>query len=208
MPEFRYYATMEESLAMLRDLFGRSDLRAIAKAYDLPKPSAPIHTALTDTLAKESRKNPNLRLFGDFSTHPPLFAKVDDTYVLSDGGGGPFVGLLLASVLERILVSGALWTQPHYELAGQRTWPSPEVKTAHADMVKVLKKHLLRWEGLWISPGALQLLKDGQAELPGDLKPLGVLARKAKLPTLSSPVVPQSSKKTTKRKVAAKTATP
>lgn len=210
MPKFHFYATQEDSLRMLRGLFARGDLRAIVREDHLVEPSAPVHTTFTHDLEQELRQEHKAHLYGSFSTHAPLFTEstIDGTYFLSDTGGGPKVLYRLASVLEGVLTRGNLWTQPRYELApGQLAGPSPALKAAYADMVKRLKKHLVRWEGLWITPRALELLKEGEIQLPGDLQRLGALARAAKtLPQLKP--VPPSSAKTTKRKVAAKTASP
>ena len=213
MPEFRFYATRDEGLQLLRALLSRGDLKVVPGKQDPVTPEPRTYTGLTAELEEALHQDPGMQLHGPYSTHPPRKIKVKEGpdaghYFVCDGSGGHHVLLRLPSLSpEGILRQGSLWTQPHYWLTEtEASGPTPALKAAYGDMVKQLKQHLVRWQGLCLSPGALQLLKDGQAELPGDLKPLGVLLRKAKdLPALG-PAVPSTSRKTTKRHAAAKSA--
>jgi hypothetical protein len=213
MPDFRFYATKDESLAMLRDLFARGDLRAIVGWQRAAKPALKTYTSFTEELAREVGEAYKAHLFGDFSTHPPLFTKLTEGpekghYILGDDAGGPQVLFHPAALYDgRVLTEGTLWTQPKYQLdETQFSWPTPALKAAYADMVKRMKKHLARWEGIWITPGALRLIQEGKAQFPDPMAQLTELARKQReLPQLG-PAVPATSRKTAKRSAAAKSA--
>ena len=216
MGKIEYFGTWEDSWAIVEDFFARGDLRAYWDVGRYDEPNAKPFTHLTPEVKALLRETRGLYIFGSFSTHPPLFRRQQTgieagKYFLSQGGGGPLISFFTAreNVVDGqlLLLDGDISTQPYYELEPKcYVKPSDELKAAYADLVKRMKKHLVRWEGLWISPAALQLLKEGKAELPGVLKPLGALARAAK--TLQNlKAVPPSSTKTARGKVAARSAT-
>ncbi len=176
MAQLDHFATFDESLAMLQDIFARGDIRAYAGQGPYDQPSAAAFTALTDELKERIRRNPSLYLAGSFSPHSPLFTQQDQgphagKFFLFDSKGGPHLSLLLAR--DRLLdgrltlLGGNLSSQSEYQLErGSYEKASPALKDAFSDISKRMKKHLTRYKSVWIGKEALDQVKHGRLFLP------------------------------------------
>src|SRR5687767_10977286 len=104
MAQLDYFSTLDESMAMLAEILRRGDIRAYVGQGPFDAPDAPAFSTLSTELKQRLQAQPFVFLFGNFSTHPPLFRRQQTgstagKYYLSESGGGPLVNFDLGRQL-------------------------------------------------------------------------------------------------------------
>lgn len=179
MPQFDFYGTWDDSIAVLRRLFEYDSIRVVHDAGIWQEPCPHYFYSLTDELLCLLEQRPFLFIYGQFSRFAPRFVRQDaglnaGTYYLAINEGGPGLELglpLCRKTAETIeLGSRFLSCPPAFLNPETQTWekPSSEVRSAFHDMRSIMKKCLRRTklnQVVYIGSEALELLVSGQATI-------------------------------------------
>jgi len=179
MPDFSYYATFDESIALLGDLVKLCSVRLIPDVGKFHEPSTHSYDAVNSELVEQLRRRGVLFLAGSFTKHPPKLVRRDagsaeGTYYISISEGGPLMQMVLASVNlvegQPTLVSGMVSHQKRYEdpITGLSEPASTEVRQAFKEIVSTMKRRLVPHQlamKIWIGPDALGLLQKNEARI-------------------------------------------
>jgi hypothetical protein len=178
MPNFVYFATFDESIAILGDLCAQG-FRVIAEPGPLDKPEAPIFSTVTDQLLAILKQAPNHYLAGSFTHFPVQFNRLPSgpaagKYAINFLMSGP----LMQSIVGRVkivdgfpkILPGDVSYQKLYQNPETNEWeePSAELLAAFRQAVTVIKKRckpVKAWSGKFIAPEALKLLESGQSRI-------------------------------------------
>ena len=178
MPNFVYYATFDESVAIIRNLSAQ-DFRVITEGGPLEKPEAPSFSSVTDELVAILKQAPVYYLAGSFTRFPIHYDRLpsgpaEGKYTINFLIGGP----LMQSMVSRIrvvdgvpkILPGDVSYQKLYQNPETQEWekPSAEVLAAFRKAESVIKKHCKaskKWSGKHIGPEALALLERGEAQI-------------------------------------------
>jgi hypothetical protein len=178
MPNFVYFAILDESISILRDLCLQG-FRIIAQSGPVDRPSLPSFDTVTSELEAILRATPTFYLAGSFTRFPVQFnllSKKSDApeYLINHLVEGPLmqgmVGRLKSVNGVPKLLPGSISYQKEYQNPETGQWhePSPEVLAAFKKAVALMKKHWVPLKdvpGAVIAPEALKLLQTGQAQL-------------------------------------------
>jgi hypothetical protein len=159
MRHLDYYATLEESLAILDELCTQN-YKVIAQPGFFDKPDAPVF----------ERVDEQLREIVKISAGPNA-----GKYFINSGTQGPLIEMRLARVNPVDGVQRALAGQIGHKSAyrnpetNQMEPPSEELKTAFKKAVSIIKKRGVTYQSergkILVAPAALELLTSGQAKL-------------------------------------------
>jgi hypothetical protein len=178
MPGFNYYATFDESIAILQAICDRGyTVVAYPELFDEPK--APLFTAISDELRELLRIAPAFFLAGKFSRFPIQYRKLPTgpaagKYRIDFLSEGPLLQALLAraNIVDGslTLLPGDVIYQAKYRNPETDVWVKAgrEVKTAHREVVSIIQARCVPYQAnaeVFITPGALELLKSGQAKM-------------------------------------------
>jgi hypothetical protein len=179
MPDFSYYATFDESVALLGELVNQCGFRLIPDAGAFYQPSAPSFNSITDEVIEQLRHRRVLFLAGSFSQHPPKMrlqtaGPNSGSYYISISEGGPLMQMVLATINcvagQPTLISGMISHQRLYQdpVTGQSNPASTQVRQAFKQAVATMKKRLVPYKlavKIWIGLDALRTLKRGEARI-------------------------------------------
>lgn len=178
MPDFSYYATFDESIALLRSLVDQCGVRIIPDPGVFSEPVAPSFNSVTEQMIEQLRKKRALFLAGSFTLYDPVMHRRSSgtaigTYYLSLDEGGPLIQMTIATVNDvqgPTLISGSVSYQKFYKDPNTGVSPpaSAEVRESFKSIVSTMKKNLVAHQlsmKIWIGPAALQLLRAGMAEI-------------------------------------------
>jgi len=178
MPGFSYYATFDESISILQAICDRGyTVVAYPELFDAPE--APVFTTVTDELRDLLRTAPAFFLAGKFSRYPVQYRRLETgssagKYRIDFLSEGP---LLQAMIARENIVDGSLTLLPG-DVIYQAKYRNPEtdkwanagrdVKAAQLEVAAIIKAQCVSYQAnaeVFITPGALELLKSGAAKL-------------------------------------------
>ena len=179
MRSFDYFATFDESLTILGDLFAQG-LTLVAQPALFDEPKAPTFDSVSDKLVEMLRYAPGFFLAGPFTKFPIQFSLLKSgpsagKYAVDLLTQGPLMQVLIARIntvdgIEELL-PGRISYQDAYKNPTTGEWerPSAELKAAFKLAVSAIKKRCLRHKiadaEIFIGPAALELLENGQAQI-------------------------------------------
>ncbi len=179
MRSFDYFATFDESVTILGDLFAQG-LTLVAQPAPFDEPKAPTFDSVSDKLVEMLRYAPGFFLAGPFTKFPIQFSLLKSgpsagKYVVDLLTQGPLMQGLIARIntvdgIEELL-PGRISYQDAYKNPTTGEWerPSAELKAAFKLAVSAIKKRCLRHKiadaEIFIGPAALELLENGQAQI-------------------------------------------
>lgn len=172
MPAFPYYATLEDSLAILRELCDRG-WRIIPDPGPVAEPHARAFDTVTDELAAILRGAPRVYLAGEFTRFPIRFNQTDaGTYVIDPLVQGPVLQMIVGR-LETVegaatLLPGAIAYHARYRhpTLDQLEPASKEVLGAYTLASLTIRNRSTRAAAeTFVMPGALALLRTRAAVL-------------------------------------------
>jgi hypothetical protein len=175
MSPLEFYATEDGSLAILGDVMERCGVWVVPNRSPYEQPEVATFSEIDNVLRAAIANRSELLWGGSFSKNPPRFnvhesGAAAGKYYISLLEGGPLVQARLPGIMdsngERILVLGSVILQRYYRnpATGAHEPPSPELKKAFREIVKVVKQHLTVHAlamKFWIGPEALRLFKAG-----------------------------------------------
>jgi hypothetical protein len=179
MPDFSYYATFDESIALLDKLVKECHVRLILDLGRFAEPIAPLYNEVSSEVIEQLRRRRALFLAGSFTKYPLKFGQrvegpAAGSYYIIIPEGGPLMHMTLATVNiidgQLTLVSGMVSYQKLYinPNTGLSEPASIQVKEAYKAIVKTTKKWLVPYQlamKIWIGPVALRMLKAKQARI-------------------------------------------
>ena len=179
MPQFDYYGTWDDSVAVLRCLFEYDSIRVVHDTGIWQEPSPHYFHSLTDELLHLLEQRPFLFIYGQFSQFPPGFVLRDTgldagTYrlAINEGGQGLELGLPVCRKTEETVELGSRFLAYPAKFLNPETqiWekPSTEVRAAFVELRSRMKKCLGRTklnQEIFIGPKALELLNQGKATI-------------------------------------------
>jgi hypothetical protein len=178
MPTFKYFATFDESMAVLRALFEQG-FGAVVQPAPFEIPQAPEFFEVTDEFVGIMKITPVFYLRGPFTKFPVQFLHADGgpaagKYLIDPLSAGP----LMQSMISRVgtmkgkpqVMPGTISYQNSYKNPETGHWdgPSPELKAAYRKVVATIKnicKPLEGRQGILIAPEARMLAERGEAEI-------------------------------------------
>lgn len=174
MNTFSYYATFDESLAMLADLCA-AGLRVVPnRRYE--RNEAPAYDHVTDDLVAVLKEGPAFLLAGPYSRFPPQLKRLDrgpaeGSWVIDFMCQGPMLEGMLgrANVVDGVLrlLPGDLGHQPRYTNpeTGRRENIAADLKTAYKRAIVTMQRRLVVHPitNLPIGPAAVALAQAGAA---------------------------------------------
>jgi hypothetical protein len=179
MRSFDYFATFDESLTILGDLFAQG-LTLVARPAAFDEPKAPTFDSVSDKLVEILRYAPAFFLAGPFTKFPIQFYRLESgpsagKYAIDLLTQGPLMQVLIARIntvdgIEKLL-PGQISHQNAYKNPKTGEWekPSVELKAAFSRAVSAIKKRCLRHKiadaEIFIGPAALELLENGKAQI-------------------------------------------
>src|SRR6266849_6750337 len=103
MREFSYYATFDESIALMRDIVGQCGVKLIPDVGAFREPNAPSYAIVTGESVEQLRCRRVLFLAGNYSRHPVKMSRLESgpntgMYYISIPEGGPLIQMTLATV--------------------------------------------------------------------------------------------------------------
>lgn len=178
MPQISFYATFEESVAVLQDLCA-AGFRIIPEPGPFDSPAAPEFSNVTDELVVIMNKAPTFYLAGPFTHFPIQFDRLPSGPAAGKYAVNPLVeGPVMQCSVGRVrIVEGSPKILPGdvslpklYQNPETKAWnpPSAETKAAYKKSATIIKKHgAPRGEGStsYILPAARKLLDSGQARI-------------------------------------------
>jgi hypothetical protein len=179
MRSFDYFATFDESLTILGDLFAQG-LTLVARPGPFDEPKAPTFDSVSDELVEILRYAPAFFLAGPFTKFPIQFFQLESgpsagKYAVDLLTQGPLMQGLIARINtvdgNEKLLPGHISYQDAYKNPTTGEWekPSAELKAAFKLAVSAIKKRCLRHKiadaEIFIGPAALKLLENGQARI-------------------------------------------
>lgn len=179
MPQFNYYGTWDDSIAVLRCLFKYDSVRVVHDAGIWQQPSPHYYHSLTDELLHLLEQRPFLFIYGSFSQYPPGFVRRETgpeagTYrlALNEGGPGLELGLPVCRQTHESVELGSRFLSYPAKFLNPEThlWEEPpnEVRAAFVEIRSRMKKCLQRTklnQVIFIGPNALELLNQGKATI-------------------------------------------
>lgn len=178
---FDYYATFDESIAMLGDLCTLG-FHVIVEPQLADEPKAQTFDRVTDELVAILRRAPSFYLSGAFTTLGVQFDRIKagdaaGKYMVDQLTLGPILQGMVARIntVERTrrLLPGDISYQDAYRHPETGEWQkaSPEVKAAHKQAVATIRKRCVRHQHepgkvIYIGSEALELLRRGEVQLP------------------------------------------
>lgn len=179
MAQFDYLGSWQDSQGIVGGLLRRPGTRLLVDDwYTKPIPTC-IDVPPRDArqLVQEWR---SIFITGaDFSPFPPQFSKVENgevLYRIRGNEGGPCLRLTLPACYEQdgmiYLAHGMFYYYREYLNPNTKAWepPSPEVKAAYKEILRLIKQHLVRHKfhtPIWIGRDALRLLQEDKARITG-----------------------------------------
>ena len=172
MPAFPFYATVEDSLVILRELCDRG-WRIIPDPGAVAAPQARAFDTVTDELAAILRTAPRVHLAGEFTRFPIQFKQTDDgAYVIDPLAQGPVLQMVVGR-LDTVdgtptLLPGAIAYHARYRhpTLDQLEPASKEVLGAYTLASLTIRNRSTRAAAeTFVMPGALALLRTRAAVL-------------------------------------------
>ena len=178
MPNFVYFATLDESIAILRDLCALG-LRVIVEAAPADQPSLPVFETVTPELEALLAITPTFYLAGSYTRSPIQFMRLSDgdsagKYVVNHLADGPIMqcraGRLKIVRDVPKLLEGSISYQKSYKNQETGEWhgPTPELVTAFKKCVSAIKKRcvpLEKYPYAVIAPKAQKLFENNEAQI-------------------------------------------
>jgi hypothetical protein len=179
MRSFDYFATFDESLTILGDLFAQG-LTLVAQPALFDEPKAPTFDSVSDELVEMLRYAPGFFLAGPFTKFPIQFTRLKSgpsagKYAVDLLTQGPLMQGLIARINtvdgNEKLLPGHISYQDAYKNPTTGEWekPSAELKAAFKLAVSAIKKrcrrHKIADAEIFICPAALELLENGKAQI-------------------------------------------
>jgi hypothetical protein len=178
MPSFQYFATLEESLAILDDL-AKNGFGLIPDPGGFAEPSAPSYDHVTDDARRILAQRRSAYLSHPSAKYPPGFfplktGPMAGMYAISPFDGGPLFQMFVAAEGNYdgrlTLIGGDLGHQARFDNpeTGEREDVPAEFRAAYKSAVKVMKKHLVQHDvggKIWIGPEAWRLFTEGKVLL-------------------------------------------
>lgn len=178
MPNFHYYATFEESIAILRDVCAQG-FRVIPEPAPRDEPAAESFDEVSDELVSMLKKAPAFYLAGSFTTFPIQFTHLKSgsamgKYAINVLVAGPLMQCMVARVNavegKPTLLPGMVSHQKLYQNPDTGEWEKPpaEVVNAFRKVVSAIKKTCqpaTDKSGIYIAPQALKLLEGDEASV-------------------------------------------
>ena len=173
MANFEYYATFDESIAMLREVVGLG-FRVVWDPGAFTNPNPPMHRELTNELIGQLREQPYCYLALPSASSPP------SVHVIEGGVNQGQYSFDVFSAAEHVrcdlaadrqienqptLMLGNIGHQSRYKSVETGEWrpASAELKTGYKTVVSTMKKHLVQHTfGLkvWIGREALKAVQE------------------------------------------------
>lgn len=184
MPVFHWFSTFDESLAMLGDLCADGFELVPDTRYD--EPSATTFDRVTTALAATLKEGPGFYLRGRGWTHHAVqltrleAGPASGSHVIDALTQGPLLQGMCARLADvrgvPTLLMGSLSHQNEYRDPHVGNWEKAgrEVRHAFRRAVKILERRLVEEpmaKGFLIGRAALELLRDGRAELKTTVLP-------------------------------------
>jgi len=172
LPAFPFYATVEDSLVILRELCDRG-WRIIPDPGAVAEPQARAFDSVTDELAAILRTAPRVHLAGEFTRFPIRFKQTDDgAYVIDPLAQGPVLQMVVGR-LDTVegtatLLPGAVAHHARYRHPTLDTLEpaSKELLGAYSLACLTIRNRSTRAAvETFVMPGALALLRTRSAVL-------------------------------------------
>jgi hypothetical protein len=175
---FDYFATFEESIAMLEEICA-SGLKVVAQPDMFDQPIAPVYEYIDSELVVMLKQAPSLYLLGQFTRFPIGFTQLksgaaEGKFSIDFLTQGPVLQCLLArnNLVEGSmrLLPGRISFQATYRNPKTNEWEkaSKDVQTAFKNTVSIVKSrceiHNFGTD-IYIAPKALELLKSHSANI-------------------------------------------
>jgi hypothetical protein len=178
VPSFKYFATLEESLAIVGSLLDQ-ELTVIAEPSPFERPDAPEFSEVNDELVRIVNLNPSFFLRGRFTRFQVAFLRCQNgpaagKYLIDFITAGPLLRCTLSRIGtmdgSRYVLPGTISYQKSYKNPETGEWDraTTELKTAYKKAIASIKRscpELEQRRGVFIAKEARALADAGEVAI-------------------------------------------